>query len=54
MKTEYWAKLIIHDFSKMKPKLRLQVVKWLHKQAEQLRVDPDKYSDRYTARFMRE
>ena len=53
METEYWAKLTVHNFSQMKPKERLRVVRWLKDQAEKLRIDPDAYSDRYTARVMK-
>ena len=54
MKSNHWAKIVIHDFSKMKPKQRLAIVKWMKERAEELRCEPDLFSDRYTARYMKE
>ena len=53
MKSGHWAKVTVHQFSKMKPKLRLAIRHWLMDLAEDLRVEPDKFSDRFSARFMK-
>ena len=52
-KSNHWAKLTVHQFSKMKPKLRLEIRTWLIKLANDLSSEPDKFSDRFTARFMK-
>ncbi len=45
------AVLTIRDASKMKPKEKLQICRWLESQAEGLRLEGHSYAARFVARF---
>lgn len=45
------AFLTVRHADTMRPKERLAVVKWLRRQAEVIRLEPDKLARRYTARY---
>lgn len=52
MKLDYWAKIVIHGYPKMKANKRKDLASWLKKLSYEV-LDDEDFGHRFTARLMK-